>query len=559
MLDEALVWAAKSDRVEVLQLLVELGARVDADPYRGTPLTWAAANGRVDSVRKLVELGADANQRGTFGGPDHGEGVTALHLAAQAGRREAVEALLELGADPTIRDALHDGRPPAGPSSAGTPSSPALSSAERLGERARTSRPSATAASEQQRRRRGEPRADVARLGAVAEAAPDPPVEGRELPACPSRSRWRPRSPWRSAASARVGSHLRRERAVAEDARAACRARPCRPGCPRRCASAAAWSGCIRPWFCLPSESSMIAAGKLPAGQATTPSCVERALREPDRRSTSPAPSAVPESGTSRPSVSRDPRRGRRSAAASTSELSLNWTRPTLNPRRQPLDEAAHRRDGCVEPGRLDVARAHRARDVDEEHDRRVVDADRQAAPAAARPPRRRARAPSSRRGRNEPPPGPAPVPSAASSTARFVKATGALRPAPARSRSADREPGRDGEQREQGERRAKAHPLQSVRLSGRKRNGRSGQDLGGGALHAHEARHRVEQILLRAVGDVGLEPGRAVGAGVERLLRRRERGGEELGGARGVGSLARRARRRSGRRSRRRRARSRP
>ena len=113
ILDEALVWAAKSDRVEVLALLVELGARVEADPYRGTALAWAAANGRVASIRELVALGADPNQRGTFGGPDHGEGVTALHLAAQAGRREAVETLLELGADPTIHDSLHDG-PPSG-------------------------------------------------------------------------------------------------------------------------------------------------------------------------------------------------------------------------------------------------------------------------------------------------------------------------------------------------------------------------------------------------------------------------------------------------------------
>jgi ankyrin repeat protein len=111
VLDEALVWAAKADRVEAVELLVELGADVAADPYRGTPLTWAAVNARVDTVRKLVELGADPNQRGTFGGPDHGEGVTALHLAAQAGRREAVEALLELGADPTLRDALHGGDP----------------------------------------------------------------------------------------------------------------------------------------------------------------------------------------------------------------------------------------------------------------------------------------------------------------------------------------------------------------------------------------------------------------------------------------------------------------
>src|SRR5207237_4394095 len=100
-----------SGRVDVLGPLVELGSRVDADPYRGTALTWAAVNDRVDAVRRLVALGADPNQRGTFGGPDHGDGVTALHLAAQAGRMQAVEALLELGADSTIRDALHGGDP----------------------------------------------------------------------------------------------------------------------------------------------------------------------------------------------------------------------------------------------------------------------------------------------------------------------------------------------------------------------------------------------------------------------------------------------------------------
>ena len=109
VLDEALVWAAKSDRPQALRLLVELGARIDADPYRGTALTWAAANGRVDSIRTLVELGADVDQRGTFGGPSHGEGVTAIHLAAQSGQREAVAALLELGADPLIQDKLHGG------------------------------------------------------------------------------------------------------------------------------------------------------------------------------------------------------------------------------------------------------------------------------------------------------------------------------------------------------------------------------------------------------------------------------------------------------------------
>jgi hypothetical protein len=46
ILDEALVWAAKSGRVEAIDRLVELGAQVEADPYRGTPLSWAAVNGR---------------------------------------------------------------------------------------------------------------------------------------------------------------------------------------------------------------------------------------------------------------------------------------------------------------------------------------------------------------------------------------------------------------------------------------------------------------------------------------------------------------------------------
>lgn len=111
VLDEALVWAAKSDRVNAIALLVESGARLEADPYRGTALAWAAANGRLAAVGLLLELGADPSRRGTFGGPDHGEGVTALHLAAQAGELGAVDALLAAGADPTIRDALHAGTP----------------------------------------------------------------------------------------------------------------------------------------------------------------------------------------------------------------------------------------------------------------------------------------------------------------------------------------------------------------------------------------------------------------------------------------------------------------
>ncbi|MDX6560936.1 MAG: hypothetical protein QOD65_750 [Gaiellales bacterium] len=111
ILDEALVWAAKSDRVDVLGTLVELGADVNGDPYRGTPLIWAGARGHVASIRRLVELGADPSRKATFGGPEHGQGVTALHLAAQSGRMNAVEALLAAGADPAIADDIYDSTP----------------------------------------------------------------------------------------------------------------------------------------------------------------------------------------------------------------------------------------------------------------------------------------------------------------------------------------------------------------------------------------------------------------------------------------------------------------
>jgi ankyrin repeat protein len=109
--DEALTWAARNGRVEAVELLVERGASVEADVYRGTAMSWAAACGRVEVIRRLVELGVDPNQRTTFGGPGHGERVTPLHLAAQNGDLDAIRALLDLGADPSLRDGLYDGTP----------------------------------------------------------------------------------------------------------------------------------------------------------------------------------------------------------------------------------------------------------------------------------------------------------------------------------------------------------------------------------------------------------------------------------------------------------------
>ncbi len=107
--DEALTWAARNNRVAAIERLVARGADPCADVYRGTALTWAAFTGSTAAARRLVELGADPDQQATFGGPEHGKGVTALHLAAQNGRTETVRALLALGADPSIRDDLYHG------------------------------------------------------------------------------------------------------------------------------------------------------------------------------------------------------------------------------------------------------------------------------------------------------------------------------------------------------------------------------------------------------------------------------------------------------------------
>jgi hypothetical protein len=54
VLDEALVWAAKSDRVQAIRALVELGARVDANPYRGNALGWARVGGHEELADVLL-------------------------------------------------------------------------------------------------------------------------------------------------------------------------------------------------------------------------------------------------------------------------------------------------------------------------------------------------------------------------------------------------------------------------------------------------------------------------------------------------------------------------
>ena len=109
VLDEALVWASKSGRTEVLPRLLRAGARLNADPYRGTALIWAAVCNRIATAAWLIDHGASVNRKATFGGLTHGQGITALHMASQCGHLAMVELLIEKGADPAIRDDLYQG------------------------------------------------------------------------------------------------------------------------------------------------------------------------------------------------------------------------------------------------------------------------------------------------------------------------------------------------------------------------------------------------------------------------------------------------------------------
>ncbi|WP_162180044.1 ankyrin repeat domain-containing protein [Bryobacter aggregatus] len=107
VLDEALVWACKSNRLDVLERLITAGARPNADPYRGTPLIWASVCNRPETVSWLLDHGAEINQKATFGGLTHGQGITALHLAAQYGHMAVVRLLVDRGADRSIKDDLY--------------------------------------------------------------------------------------------------------------------------------------------------------------------------------------------------------------------------------------------------------------------------------------------------------------------------------------------------------------------------------------------------------------------------------------------------------------------
>jgi ankyrin repeat protein len=62
----------------------------------------------------LLNHGANVNQKSTFGGLTHGQGITALHIAAQYGHMPMVKFLVERGADRFVQDDLYHATPEGG-------------------------------------------------------------------------------------------------------------------------------------------------------------------------------------------------------------------------------------------------------------------------------------------------------------------------------------------------------------------------------------------------------------------------------------------------------------
>jgi ankyrin repeat protein len=98
----ALHIAAARDAFDVIPVLLDGGADLEATVMRRTPLMFGAFSAGSKTMTVLLEAGADAtaSDSASFG-------VSAIHLAAQGDNVEALETLIDWGIDPDLKDSGH--------------------------------------------------------------------------------------------------------------------------------------------------------------------------------------------------------------------------------------------------------------------------------------------------------------------------------------------------------------------------------------------------------------------------------------------------------------------
>ncbi|MGE5610284.1 MAG: ankyrin repeat domain-containing protein [Bacillota bacterium] len=92
--------AAAAGNPQILDLLLKAGGKRflnKLDSFGYTPLMRAVESNNLDAARQLIEAGADVNAR-----EDHTFGNTALRIATGDGSLDMVKLLINAGADPLI-------------------------------------------------------------------------------------------------------------------------------------------------------------------------------------------------------------------------------------------------------------------------------------------------------------------------------------------------------------------------------------------------------------------------------------------------------------------------
>jgi ankyrin repeat protein len=91
-------WAARGGDLQVIQLLAQKGAKINAqDALGNTPLHIASDTGNLNGVKALLSIGAAVDIVNE-------KGQAPIHLAASSGKIEILEALKEKGADLSVKD-----------------------------------------------------------------------------------------------------------------------------------------------------------------------------------------------------------------------------------------------------------------------------------------------------------------------------------------------------------------------------------------------------------------------------------------------------------------------